>query len=92
MFKYLMTTFSNLQLIILVLPGKTPVYGRGSITGSCPHPTLFSQSRFVTQSIESELLPCHRFTRLRGKKKLLRKRHGVRVKQTASRSNSQFSF
>ncbi|XP_015750003.1 PREDICTED: protein argonaute-3-like [Acropora digitifera] len=26
MFKYLMSTFSNLQLIILVLPGKTPVY------------------------------------------------------------------
>ena len=27
MFKHLMATFSNLQLIILVLPGKTPVYG-----------------------------------------------------------------
>jgi len=67
MFKYLMSTFSNLQLIILVLPGKTPVYGRGSITGSCPHPSLFSQSRFVTLLIEIELVPFHRFTRLRGK-------------------------
>ena len=28
MFKHLMATFSNLQLIILVLPGKTPVYGK----------------------------------------------------------------
>ena len=27
MFKHLISTFSNLQLIILVLPGKTPVYG-----------------------------------------------------------------
>ena len=69
MFKYLMSTFSNLQLIILVLPGKTPVYGRGSITGSCPHPSLFSQSRFVTLLIEIELVPFHRFTRLCGKTK-----------------------
>ena len=67
MFKYLMSTFSNLQLIILVLPGKTPVYGRGSITGSCPHPTLFSQSRFVTLLIEIELVPFHRLTPLRDK-------------------------
>ena len=27
MFKHLKSTFANLQLIILVLPGKTPVYG-----------------------------------------------------------------
>ena len=26
MFKYLMQTFPNLQLIVVVLPGKTPVY------------------------------------------------------------------
>ena len=26
MFKYLMNTFPNLQLIVVVLPGKTPVY------------------------------------------------------------------
>ena len=26
MFKYLMNTFTNLQLIVVVLPGKTPVY------------------------------------------------------------------
>ena len=26
MFKYLMNTFKNLQLIVVVLPGKTPVY------------------------------------------------------------------
>ena len=26
MFKYLMTNFTNLQLIVVVLPGKTPVY------------------------------------------------------------------
>ena len=32
MFKHLMATFSNLQLIILVLPGKTPVYGKFRIT------------------------------------------------------------
>ena len=69
MFKYLMSTFSNLQLIILVLPGKTPVYGRASITVSCPHPSLSSQSRFVTLLIEIELVPFHRFTRLRGKTK-----------------------
>ena len=26
MFKYLMNTYKNLQLIVVVLPGKTPVY------------------------------------------------------------------
>ena len=26
MFKYLIQTFPNLQLIVVVLPGKTPVY------------------------------------------------------------------
>ena len=34
MFKHLMATFSNLQLIILVLPGKTPVYGKFHIQQS----------------------------------------------------------
>lgn len=28
MFRYLKTTFAGLQLIVVVLPGKTPVYGR----------------------------------------------------------------
>jgi eukaryotic translation initiation factor 2C len=27
MFKYLKQTFSGLQLVIVILPGKTPVYG-----------------------------------------------------------------
>lgn len=29
MFRYLKSTFQGLQLVVVVLPGKTPVYGKG---------------------------------------------------------------
>lgn len=28
MFRYLKSTFTGLQLVVVVLPGKTPVYGK----------------------------------------------------------------
>ena len=31
MFRHLKNTYSGLQLIIVILPGKTPVYGRNSV-------------------------------------------------------------
>lgn len=31
MFKYLKSTFVQLQLVVVVLPGKTPVYGKKNI-------------------------------------------------------------
>ena len=43
MFKYLMQTFPNLQLIVVVLPGKTPVYAEVKRVGdTCLGTLLFN--------------------------------------------------
>lgn len=42
MFKYLKSTFVSLQLVVVVLPGKTPVYGQSPLAGNafiCGHGT-----------------------------------------------------
>lgn len=35
MFRYLKNTYAGLQLIVVVLPGRTPVYGESLITLTC---------------------------------------------------------
>lgn len=34
MFRHLKNTYAGLQLVVVILPGKTPVYGRPSLSGS----------------------------------------------------------
>lgn len=45
MFKYLKSTFVQLQLVVVVLPGKTPVYGKSSIFFM--NNDLFAKSMFI---------------------------------------------
>ena len=45
MFRYLKNTYPGLQLIVVVLPGKTPVYGEwelSAVSNNCLHITLYS--------------------------------------------------
>jgi len=37
MFRYLKSTFSGLQLVVVVLPGKTPVYGNITLMSLFKH-------------------------------------------------------
>ena len=50
MFKYLIQTFPNLQLIVVVLPGKTPVYAEVKRVGDTCLGKSSSNLFYVTQS------------------------------------------
>ena len=48
MFKYLIQTFPNLQLIVVVLPGKTPVYAEVKRVGDTCLGKFYSYTNFFT--------------------------------------------
>lgn len=48
MFRYLKNTYAGLQLIVVVLPGRTPVYGESLITLTCENGACVKKkSRFI---------------------------------------------
>ena len=56
MFRYLKSTFQGLQLVVVVLPGKTPVYGKsGVFFGSHIH--IYSLEVMVESELSFLLQP-----------------------------------
>lgn len=57
MFRYLKNSFNALQLVVVVLPGKTPVYGKydGFISNSQCHSHHFSSSFFLNPIQHTQL-------------------------------------
>lgn len=56
MFKYLKSTFVQLQLVVVVLPGKTPVYGK-RIYNVC-RPALTYVGTYAA-GLSASLIPSH---------------------------------
>ena len=75
MFKYLIQTFPNLQLIVVVLPGKTPVYAEVKRVGDTCLGKSSSNLFYVTQS---QVLPLN-VSRSKMLIKLLRRLYRIYV-------------